>query len=91
MLKQCCGNAAPEDLPVLNSMLSDSHLRAAFEYYQWQYQAQEIRLALATLVSLIVAEGADTDAGLLAIVSLKEGLRQAKVYIIPIHSEESMH
>ena len=91
MLKQCWGNAAPEDLPALNSMLSDSHLRAAFEYYQWQYQAQEIRLALPTLVSLIVAEGADTDAGLLALVSLKEQLRQAKVYIIPIHSEESMH
>ncbi len=91
MLKQCCGNAAPEDLPVLNSMLSDSHLRTAFEYYQWQYQAQEIRLALATLVSLIVAEGADTDAGFLALLSLKDELRQAKIYILLIHSDDPMH
>ena len=91
MIKQVWGNHAPDKLASGNSMLSDTHLRAAYEYYQRQYQAQELRLASASMVTHILTEGVDTPAGSLALATMKEEMHASKIYILPVHSETPLH
>ena len=90
MIKQCWGNDMPDHLAP-GGMLSDAHLRAAYEGLQWQYQAQEVRMASATVAKIVASEGPTTPEGVMAIAQLKEELQLSLHYIVPVHCSAPLH
>ena len=73
------------------SMLSDTDLRACYEYLAWQYQRQEVRMAEAGVIQMLVAEGTSTEEGLMAIWEVREQMAESLFYIIPVHGDKPLH
>ena len=91
MIKQIWGNSMTYPSIAANGMLADSDLRAYQEYLQWQYQAQEVRMADPNVVKLLTTEGSSTEEGLMSMFQIRDDLTQALHLVIPIHSDNPLH
>jgi len=87
-LKQVWGNQKGGlEGTLKGNMLSDEDLTAIHEFLQWQYQMPDVALASASVVKVIVVEGASTVEGATCIMEVKELMKTKRVVVLPIHAD----
>jgi hypothetical protein len=87
MVKMVWGMGTGRSSIKAGQMLTDQDLKLIYEHLQYQYQQSEVRMADASVVTFALAEGIATEAGLEAIMCLRQMLSESEVLIIPIHAD----
>ena len=91
MMKTAWNNSAGYALNGLpGKMLDDGDLWVIFEYLQWQYQQPVVGMVKANIVKLALVFG-DSPDGEMAIMQIKDAMRQCEVLLLPVHCDAPLH
>ena len=72
-------------------MLDDADLMLLFEYLQWQYMLPEVALAKPAAVKIATHLGTSEQAGMLALLQLKDAMAAFQHLVLPVHCDAPLH
>jgi hypothetical protein len=92
MIRQAWGQDAGHAVAGLpGRMLEDGDLTCIYEYMQWQFCMPGVKMCKAAVVKIATHFGGESPAGNLAVQEILDGMKQADVMVLPVHSDAPLH